>query len=247
MSGYLGYLFDGAHWSAGDPAGFPHRILEHLGYSSAALAVAIVIAFPLGLLIGHTNRGAFFAINLGNAGRALPTLGVLTLVLTLVGFGLTPVIVSLVVLAIPPILTTTYAGIRSVSGVTVDAARGVGMTETQIALRIELPNALPIIFGGIRNATLQVISTASLAAYIGLGGLGRFLFDGLGLQDYSRVVAGCVVLAVLAVVIDQALAVVQRLVVSPGVDGRVLDDAQLVLAESPVAVPGVEGESPRPA
>jgi len=238
MSGdYLGFLLDGANWSPTLPTGFPQRILEHLGYSAAALAVAIVIAFPLGMLIGHTNRGAFLAINLGNAGRALPTLGVLTLVLTVVGFGLLPVLVALVALAVPPILTTTYAGVRSVSGAAVDAARGVGMTETQIALRIELPNALPIIFGGFRNAALQVVSTATLAAYVGLGGLGRYLFDGLALQDYPRVVAGCILLAVLAVVVDQTLALLQRLVVSPGTDGRALQGprrgSRVVVEDSP--------------
>lgn len=246
MSDYLTYLTRGSNWSFGNDNGFPQRILEHLGFSGAALAVAIVVAFPLGMLIGHTNRGSFLAINIGNAGRALPTLGVLTLVLSLVGFGRTPVIVSLVLLAIPPVLTTTYAGIRSVPGAAVDAARGVGMTETQIALRIELPNALPIIFGGIRNAALQVVSTATLAAYVGLGGLGRYLFDGLALQDYSRVVAGCVVLAVLAVVVDQAIALLQRLVVSPGADGRALKGGRKVASDSTVAVLGVKDGSPSP-
>ncbi len=214
------FLLDGSNWAWSYYDGFPHRILEHLQYAAIALVIAFVIAFPIGLLIGHTNRGSFLAINIGNAGRALPTLGVLMLVLVLVGTGLIPVVVALVILAIPPILTTTYAGIRSVSGATVDAARGVGMRERQIITSVELPIALPIIFGGVRNATLQVISTATIAAYVGLGGLGRYLFDGLALTDYPRVVAGCVLVAVLAVVIDLLIALVQRLVVSPGVDGR---------------------------
>jgi osmoprotectant transport system permease protein len=214
------FLFNSDNWAWGNLDGFPHRILEHLQYSAIALLIAFAIAFPIGLLIGHTNRGSFAAINLGNAGRALPTLGVLMLVLALVGTGLVPVTVALVILAIPPILTTTYAGIRSVSGVTVDAARGVGMREWQIVTGVELPIALPIIFGGVRNAVLQVISTATIAAYVGLGGLGRYLFDGLALQDYPRVVAGSVLVALLAVCIDLLLGLVQRLVVSPGVDGR---------------------------
>jgi osmoprotectant transport system permease protein len=214
------FLFDGSNWAWGSYDSFPHRILEHLQYSAIALAIAFVLAFPIGLLIGHTNRGSFIAINLGNAGRALPTLGVLMLVLALVGVGLVPAIVALVILAIPPILTTTYAGIRSVSGETVDAARGVGMREWQIVTGVEIPIALPIIFGGVRNAVLQVISTATIAAYVGLGGLGRYLFDGLALLDYPRVVAGSVLVALLAVVVDVLLGLVQRLVVSPGVDGR---------------------------
>lgn len=216
------FLFSGTNWAWSNYESFPHRILEHLQYSLVALVIAFVIAFPIGLLIGHTNRGAFFAINVGNAGRALPTLGVLMLVLAMVGVGLVPVTVALVILAIPPILTTTYAGIRSVSEATVDAARGVGMRERQIVTSVEVPNALPIIFGGVRNATLQVISTATIAAYVGQGGLGRYLFDGLALYDYPRIVAGSVLVALLAVTIDLLLGLVQRLVVSPGVDGRAL-------------------------
>lgn len=214
------FLLDPSNWAWSNLDGFPHRILEHLQYSAIALVIAFLIAFPIGLLIGHTDRGSFVAINVGNAGRALPTLGVLMLVVALAGTGLVSVTVALVILAIPPILTTTYAGIRSVSDVTVDAARGVGMREWQIVTGVELPIALPIVFGGLRNAALQVISTATIAAYVGEGGLGRYLFDGLALQDYPRVVAGSVLVAALAVAVDLLIGLVQRLVVSPGVDGR---------------------------
>lgn len=216
----LGFLLDSANWALSEPDGFPQRILEHLLYTGLAVLIAFPIAFPIGVLIGHTGRGAFLAINAGNAGRALPTLGVLMLVVALAGTGLAPAIVALVVLAIPPILTATYAGVNSVDPATVDAARGVGMTEFQIATRVEVPDALPVIFGGLRNATLQVVSTATIAAYVGLGGLGRFLFDGLALRDYPRVVAGAVLVAVLAVVLDLLLAAVQRALVSRGVDVR---------------------------
>lgn len=214
----LDFLLDGANWRGTD--GFPHRILEHLGYSGLALAFALAIAIPLGLYIGHTGRAALLAINLGNAGRALPTLGVLMLVLSIAGLGLRPVIVALVVLAVPPLLTSTYAGLRSVDPAVVDAARGVGLREWQIIFGVEVPIALPVIIGGLRSAVLQVVSTATIAAYVGNGGLGRYLFDGLALADYPRIVAGAVVLAVLAVVVDLLLALAQRLVVSPGVDGR---------------------------
>lgn len=216
----LDYLLNAEHWAMANPNGFPQRILEHLGYTGLALVIAFVIAFPIGLLIGHTGRGALLAINVGNAGRALPTLGVLMLALALVGIGLLPVVIALVVLAIPPILASTFAGIRAVPPQVVDAARGIGLTESQIALRTELPIAAPIVLGGLRNATLQVISTATIGAYVGLGGLGRFLFDGLALRDYPRVVAGSIVLALVAVAIDLLLAGGQRLLVSPGVDGR---------------------------
>ena len=214
------YLFDGANWGFSDPDGFPARLLEHLQYTGIALAIALVVAFPLGLLIGHTDRGSFLAINAGNAGRALPTLGVVVLVVAIAGPGLASATVALVLLAIPPILTTTYAGIHAVDPATVDAAKGVGMRGWQVALSVELPNALPIVIGGLRNATLQVVSTATIAAYVGLGGLGRYLFDGLALRDYPRVVAGCVLVALLAIALDLILGAVQRLVVSPGVDGR---------------------------
>ncbi|TIC80671.1 ABC transporter permease [Nocardioides sp. GY 10113] len=216
----LSFLLDPANWALGDVDGFPHRILQHLGYSALALAIAFAIAFPAGLVIGHSGRGSFAVISLGNAGRALPTLGVVMLALAAVGIGLLPVTIALVVLAVPPILTSTFAGVRAVPAEAVDAARGVGMTPRQVLLGVELPNALPIILGGFRNATLQVISTATIAAYVGLGGLGRYLFDGLALLDYPRVVGGAVVLAVLAVAVDLALGGVQRILVSPGVDGR---------------------------
>jgi osmoprotectant transport system permease protein len=221
-TGQLEFLLDGEYWAIDNPDGFPMRAIEHLAYTGLALLLAFLIAFPIGMLIGHTNRGSFLAINVGNAGRAMPTLGVLMLVLSLIGTGLIPVTIALVVLAVPPILTTTYAGIRAVSPETVDAARGVGMKEWQVALKVELPNALPIVFGGLRNATLQVISTATLAAYVGLGGMGRYLFDGLALRDYPRVLAGAIVLAVMAVTVDLLIGGLQRLVVSPGVDGRVM-------------------------
>ncbi|MFD4326008.1 ABC transporter permease [Nocardioides sp. NPDC058538] len=237
----LDYLLDAANWSLTSPDGFPQRILEHLGYTFLALAIAAVIAFPIGLLIGHTGRGALIAINLGNAGRALPTLGVLMLALGLVGIGLVPVTIALVVLAVPPILATTYAGIQSVADETVDAARGVGMTEAQIAWRVEVPIALPIIIGGLRNASLQVVSTATIAAYVGLGGLGRYLFDGLATLQYDMVVAGAIVLAVLAVAIDLALAGTQRLLVSPGVDGREAGDRPTTLRPEPAGQPAGAG------
>lgn len=214
------FLLDGANWVPGQSDGFPQRILEHLVFTSIAVAIAFVIAFPVGVLIGHTGRAAFLAINAGNAGRALPTLGVLMLVVALAGTGLVPATVALVILAIPPILTSTYAGVHGVAPDTVDASRGVGMTELQVATRVEVPEALPIIFGGIRNATLQVVSTATIAAYVGLGGLGRYLFDGLALRDYPRVVAGAILVALLAVALDLLIAWLQRVLVSPGVDGR---------------------------
>ncbi len=213
------YLFDAENWDWSSPQSIPHRILEHLGFTAVALLIAAAIAMPIGLFIGHTNRGAFLAINIGNAGRSLPTFGLLTLIVTLIGLGRVPLILALVVLAAPPILTTTYAGLRAVDPAAVDSARGMGMRPLQILFRAEVPIALPLILSGLRSAALQVVATATVAAYVGLGGLGRLLVDGLSLNQYDRVVAGAVLVATLAIVIDLIGGLVQRLVVSPGVSG----------------------------
>lgn len=214
------YLFDPANWDWSAGQSIPQRLLEHLQFTGVALVVAAAIAIPLGLLIGHTNRGAFLAINIGNAGRSLPTFGLLALIVTLVGLGQLPLILVLVVLAVPPMLTTTYAGLRAVDPAAVDSARGMGMSPWQVVFRAEVPIALPLIISGVRSAALQVVATATVAAYVGLGGLGRLLIDGLSLNQYDRVVAGAVLVAALAIVIDLVGGLVQRLVVSPGVSGR---------------------------
>lgn len=218
LRGLIDFLSTASHWSGSD--GIPVRILQHLQYTALGLLIASVIAIPVGLFIGHTGRGSFVAVNAASAARALPTVGLLTLVVTLTGFGIAPVLVALVVLAVPPILAGTYSGIRAVDPAVVDAARGIGMREGAILGRVEIPLALPLIFGGFRSATLQVISTATVAAYVALGGLGRFVIDGLAVRDYSQMLAGAVLVAVLAIVVDGLLVLVQRAVVSPGVSGR---------------------------
>lgn len=218
--GLLSVLLDPTMWAFGTDRGFWQRIVEHLGYTALALTIGFAIAYPVGLVIGHTNRFAFLAINSGNAGRSLPTLGLIAIIVVGFGIGLLPITVALVVLAIPPILTNTYAAVRNVDPHTVDAARGMGMRERQVLLRVEVPMGLPLMFSGVRNATLQVVSTATIAAYVGSGGLGRYLIDGLATRDYPEVFAGAVVVGLLAVVLDLLLAAVQRLVVSGGVSGR---------------------------
>jgi osmoprotectant transport system permease protein len=215
----LTWLFAGEHWSG--PTGIPARILEHLGYTALTVLIAAVIAVPLGAIIGHTGKGTFLVAGLSNGLRALPELGLLTLLVLLTYVGLLPVVISLVVLALPPVLAGTYAGIRNVDRSVVDAARGMGMRESKILTQVELPNALPLILGGIRSATLQVIATATIAAYVSLGGLGRFVIDGnnagAGSPDgYPQMAAGAIIIAVLALVIEGVLEVVQRIAVSPG-------------------------------
>ncbi|GGM83380.1 glycine/betaine ABC transporter permease [Lentzea pudingi] len=209
-----GWLFDPAHWSG--TTGIPVRLLEHLGYTLLTLVIAALIAIPLGAFVGHTGKGGFVIVGLSNALRALPTTAVLILVVLWAGLGDFPVYVALVLLAIPPIMAGTYAGIRAVDPVTVDAARGVGMRESSVLLQVEIPNALPLIYGGFRGAALQVVATATIAAYTGAGGLGRFVFDGLALQDFGQMLAGAVLVALLAVLVDLGFAGLQRLTVSPG-------------------------------
>jgi len=215
----LSYLLDPAHWDFSDGS-IPMLIVSHLWYVLLSLAIGTVVALPIGLWIGHTGRGSFLAINAGNAGRSLPTLGLLMLMVTLLGLGLTPVLIALTVLVIPPVLTSAYAGIRNLDHRVVDAAKGVGMRPWQVLTKVELPMALPVLMSGFRSAALQVVATATVAAAVGLNGLGRLLIDGLAVNDYSRVLAGAIVVAVLAVVLDLILALAQRWVVSPGLSKR---------------------------
>jgi len=200
---------DPAHWSGDD--GVPHRLVQHLGYTSLTVVVAASIAIPIGLWIGHTGRLRGIAVVTSGALRALPTLGVLTYVSLFTGIGIKAAIFTLVLLAIPPLLAGAYAGLESVDRATIDAARAVGMTEWQILTRVEVPLALPLIVGGFRSATLQVVATATVAAYIpGPGGLGRYLIDGLALGDYPRVVAGSIVVILLALILDAIFVLLQR-------------------------------------
>lgn len=204
------WLTDGSNWEG--PAGIPARTLEHLQYTGMTIAIAAVIAIPLGFYIGHTGRFRGLAVASTGALRALPTLGVLTLVSLHSGIDLTAALVALVLLAIPSLLAGTYAGVEAVDPATVDAARSIGMTHWQVLWRVEVPLGLPILVGGFRTATLQVIATATIAAAVpGAGGLGVYLLSGLAVSDYPRVVGGSVVVIVLALVVDLVFAAVQRL------------------------------------
>jgi osmoprotectant transport system permease protein len=221
----LSWLTDPANWSGSE--GILARIIEHLWYSALALALAALIAIPLGLAIGHTGRGRFFVVNLAGAARAIPSLGLLYLMvlwlfpkLTGDSAFLVPSLIVLVVLAIPPLMAGAYAGVEGVDPAARDAAKGMGMTGGQVLAKVEVPNALPLIFSGLRSATLQVIATATLAAVAGTGGLGRFLIDGQKVRDFPQMAGGALLVAVLALVVDLLLALVQRYAVSPGLTGR---------------------------
>ena len=210
------WLTDPTNWQG--PMGVPVRVMEHLGYSGLTLLISLAIAVPIGLYVGHTGRGRGEVVSLAGMLRALPTLGIMTLFALLASSALSlmPAIWSLVLLAVPPILTGTYAGIAAVDRQIVDAARSMGMTERQILFSVEVPNGLAVMLGGLRSAVLQVISTVAVVAFISLGGLGRYIIDGLAVQDYGQVLGGAVVIAVLAIAIDGVLALLQRTVVSPG-------------------------------
>ena len=202
------WLADQAHWVGAD--GIPHRLLEHVGYSVLTVGLSALVAVPLGLWIGHTGRLRGVAVAATGALRALPTLGLLTWFVLIAGIGLTAPTAALVILAIPPLLAGTYSGLESLDHQTIDAARAVGFTEWQVLRKVEIPLALPLLVGGFRSATLQVISTATVAAYIGLGGLGRFLIDGQAYRDYPQMVGGSVLVIALALTVDGLFVVAQR-------------------------------------
>ena len=209
------WLSDPANWTG--PGSIPERIAQHLWISAVVLVIAAAIALPIGAIVGHTGRGREPAVRISGGLRALPTLGVLTLFGLWLGIGLQAPILALVILAIPPLLAGAYAGFESVDRRTIDAARAVGMRELQIVGKVELPLSLPIVVGGIRSATLQIIATATLAAYIADEGLGRFIFEGLKTRDYGEMLGGSILVIVLALVVDGCFAVTQRLVVPAGV------------------------------
>ncbi|MGN7210443.1 ABC transporter permease [Brachybacterium paraconglomeratum] len=206
--GALEWLSDPARWTG--PSGIPLRTAEHLCYTALGVLVAALIAVPVGLYVGHTGRFKGLAVGAAGVARALPTLGLVTLFALLVGIGLTAPLLSFVILAIPSLLAGAYSAVETADPATVDAARAQGMTEWQILTRVELPLGMPLLVGGVRGATVQVVATAMLAAYVGSGGLGRYIFQGLGSQDYPQMIAGSLLVIVLALVLDLALLLLQR-------------------------------------
>jgi osmoprotectant transport system permease protein len=215
FSDVLNWLTDPANWTGA--GGLLQRIAEHLRYTVIAVLGAAAVAVPLGLAVGHTGRGGTFAVGLANAMRALPTLGVITLLALQLGvLKEGPVLLGLAILAVPPILAGSYAGVQSVDRAVVDAAAGVGMTSWQRLWLVEVPIAMPLLLGGLRGAVLQVVATGTVAAYVGLGGLGRPLLDGLRVTDYPQVAGAAIVVALLAVLLDIGLGALQRQLVPRG-------------------------------
>jgi osmoprotectant transport system permease protein len=220
------WFLDPAHWF-GDDGIFP-LLLQHIGYSAVALVIAFIIAFPVGCYTGHTGKGETVLIGTTNALRSLPSFGLIILLVILLSGAfesdmafILPCILVLVALALPPIALGVHAGIRSVDPYVHDAARGMGLTPFQILTQVELSCALPLILSGVRSATLQIVSTATIAAYVSLGGLGRLIIDGRAANDFSQMTAGAVLVALLALLIDFAFSVSQKMVVSPGITRRI--------------------------
>ena len=217
----IDWLLDPAHWSG--PNGIPIRLLEHVEISAVSLLLAGLIALPVGVWIGHTGRFATLAVNLANIGRAIPSLAAIGVIAPItqafdpeLGFKVYPTLFAMIILAIPPILVNTYAGVSGVDRELVEAARGMGFRERQILLRIEVPIALPVIAAGLRSATVQVIATATLGALFGFGGLGRYLVDGVAQNDDGQIFGGVFLVAALALLAEGGFALLQRVLTSPG-------------------------------
>lgn len=222
------FLGEVAAWFA-EPASWegrnsiPLRLWEHVSLSATALAMGMLIALPIGLAIGHTGRGARAAVAITNIGRAIPSLGWLGMVLPITlllfergGLGFLPALIALVALAIPPIVTNTYAGLREVDRELIDAARGMGMGERRILAAVEVPIALPVILAGIRSSAVQVVATATLAAVVAGGTLGDFILQGIFVRDLPRVFGAALMVAALALATEGLFALLQRLATSPG-------------------------------
>jgi len=220
--GALAWLADPAHWTGAD--GIPTRLIEHLTVSGLSLLVAALVALPLGLYIGHTGRGALLAVNVANVGRAVPSYAVLVMILPISlrffpqtgGLDFIPTFGAMTLLAIPPIVINAYAGLREVDRDLIEAAKGMGMRDLQLLRKVEVPLALPVVLGGLRTASVQVIATATLGAIVALGGLGRYIIDGIARREYDRMVAGVILVAALAIAVELLFVVFQRVIVSPG-------------------------------
>jgi osmoprotectant transport system permease protein len=229
IEGLLTWLSSPARWQGSD--GIPTRVSEHLLLSTVAVLAAAALALPLGMALGHVRKGGFLAMNVANVGRALPSMALLALALPVafafnLGLGFWPTFLALVPLGLPPILTNTYVAISEVDADIVDSARGMGMSEWQVLWRVELPLAAPLIVDGIRNAAVAIVATATLGALVAGGGLGRYIVDGLARQETPRILAGAVLVALMAIATEYGLGLVQRLVTPRGAK-RQIDQAAI--------------------
>lgn len=240
----IGWFTDPINWGGND--GIPTRMAEHLVLSAVPLVIALVIGLPLAAWVGHTGRFAGLAVNVANVGRAIPSLAIMALAAILMNRWLVDIglrreageistIVAMAALAIPPIVTNTYVGISEVERELVDAARGMGMTGSQVLRRVEIPLALPVILAGVRAAAVQVVATATLGAVFGTGGIGRYIIDGIAQRKDEEVFAGALVVAALSIGTELVFALIQRRAVSAGIRG-----GSTVAAQGPGRTVGVD-------
>jgi osmoprotectant transport system permease protein len=215
LSNVARWFADPTHWSG--PDGIPQRLAEHLQISAESVAIGALIALPIGIALGHYGRFGNLAINISNVGRALPSFGVLVIAFQVFGLGSLPILVALVALAIPPMITNSYVGLREVDPDVKEAARGMGYRELARLVRVELPLAVPLVMAGIRTSAVQVVATATLAALIAGGGFGRYVIDGFAQQDYTKLFAGAVLVAALAMATELSLSAAERLLVPRGI------------------------------
>lgn len=211
----LEWFADPARWSG--PTGIPIRLWEHVQTSLAAVAIAALIALPIAMYIGHRRRLEFFVVSVANLGRAIPSFGLLVFFVLWIGLRLDwpapfrpAIILAMVLLAIPPILTNTYVGIQRVDPDMLEAARGMGMTEGQVLRRLEVPLAVPLIVAGLRIAAVQVVATATLAAFVAGGGLGRYIIDSFATSDEVGIFGGAVLVAILAIATELSFGFLER-------------------------------------
>jgi osmoprotectant transport system permease protein len=230
------WLSDPANWSG--PNAIPDRVLEHVAISLLSVALASALALPTGLVVGHARKAEFLIVSIANLGRAIPSFAILALALPLtirlgLGLGFWPTVIALFFLAIPPVLTNAYIGVQQVESDVIEAGRGVGMSERELLLRVELPIASPVVVGGLRTAVVQVIATATLAALVGWGGLGRYILDGFSVRDTGQILGGALLVAALALVAEMSFALIQR-AVTPRMDSARKREALRPSAASPI-------------
>ena len=211
----LQWLTDPAHWQGID--GIPTRLVEQIHLSIESVVIGAVIALPVGIVLGHYGRFGNLAINISNVGRAVPSFAILVIAFQVFGLGDVPIVIALTALAIPPMVTNSYVALREVDPDVKDAARGMGYRELAQVLRVELPLAVPLIMAGVRTSAVQVVATATLAALIAGGGLGRYIVDGLARSDNPRTLAGALLVAALALATELLLAGLQRVLVPRGI------------------------------
>jgi osmoprotectant transport system permease protein len=232
----VSWFADSDHWTG--PSGIPHRLAQHVQYTIVALLAALLVAGPIGVWLGHKRRFGTLAMNVANIGQTLPSFAILVVVVQAVGIGTAPLIgpvalfVAMALLALPPIFTNAYTGVAGVDESVRDAARGMGMKPWQQVAFAEVPVAAPVLLAGIRIAAVQVIATATIGAYTGAGGLGRFIIDGFAFQDYPMVFAGAVLVAALAIFADRVLVFAETHVIPSTRQARRAARAAAVTAKS---------------